>query len=187
MLTFLDGVEKIAKGDDDGEGDPSVYIIAATSRPDRIDPALLRPGRLERHIYVGFPVNDNERSEVFISLSKGTPLSLSTVQSIQIGALLQLLLTVYEKHKILSAVDIQSVFDSAHLMALEEYIEEKNRTDAPGSKSIPKSERIWISDDHLSKCIETIRPSINRSDYLMLSNLYEPFLDEEDKVVQTHL
>src|SRR5688572_21890678 len=45
FLTALDGVEGL-----DG-----VYVLAATSRPDLIDPALLRPGRLDRCLYVGIP------------------------------------------------------------------------------------------------------------------------------------
>ncbi|UJR08584.1 hypothetical protein I4U23_012843 [Adineta vaga] len=45
LLTELDGVESL--------GD--IVVIAATSRPDLIDPALLRPGRLDKHLYVGFP------------------------------------------------------------------------------------------------------------------------------------
>lgn len=45
MLNEIDGVEEL-KG---------VIIIGATNRPDSIDPALLRPGRLDRHVYVGPP------------------------------------------------------------------------------------------------------------------------------------
>ncbi|KAH3671114.1 hypothetical protein OGAPHI_000825 [Ogataea philodendri] len=45
MLNEIDGVEEL-KG---------VIIIGATNRPDSIDPALLRPGRLDRHVYVAPP------------------------------------------------------------------------------------------------------------------------------------
>lgn len=45
LLNEIDGVEEL-KG---------VVIVAATNRPDEIDSALLRPGRLDRHIYVAPP------------------------------------------------------------------------------------------------------------------------------------
>lgn len=45
LLNEIDGVEEL-KG---------VVIVAATNRPTEIDPALLRPGRLDRHIYVAPP------------------------------------------------------------------------------------------------------------------------------------
>jgi cell division protease FtsH len=37
------------------EGSEGIIIIAATNRPDVLDPALLRPGRFDRHIYVPLP------------------------------------------------------------------------------------------------------------------------------------
>ncbi|TKY62736.1 nucleoside-triphosphatase protein [Spatholobus suberectus] len=42
----------------------NVTIIAATNRPDKIDPALLRPGRFDRLLYVG-PPNEVDREEIF--------------------------------------------------------------------------------------------------------------------------
>lgn len=45
LLNEIDGIEELN----------GVIIVAATNRPDEIDPALLRPGRLDRHVYVGPP------------------------------------------------------------------------------------------------------------------------------------
>ena len=42
FLCYLDGVSSI-----DG-----VFIVAASSRPEMIDPALLRPGRIDKHVYL---------------------------------------------------------------------------------------------------------------------------------------
>ncbi|KAH9675243.1 calmodulin-interacting protein 111 [Citrus sinensis] len=42
----------------------NVTVIAATNRPDKIDPALLRPGRFDRLLYVG-PPNETDREEIF--------------------------------------------------------------------------------------------------------------------------
>ncbi|KAI3402297.2 AFG2 [Candida oxycetoniae] len=73
-IIFLDEIDAIA-GDRDGDGTSAsknvltsllneidgieelkgVVIIGATNKPSQIDPALLRPGRLDRHIYVGPP------------------------------------------------------------------------------------------------------------------------------------
>ena len=45
LLTQLDGVEKLE----------NVFILASTSRPDLIDAALLRPGRLDKCVYCPMP------------------------------------------------------------------------------------------------------------------------------------
>ena len=66
LLTEMDGVE-------DRKG---VYIMAATNRPDIIDPAVLRPGRLDKIIYVGFPNND-DRADILRALTKVKIVSVS--------------------------------------------------------------------------------------------------------------
>lgn len=58
FLTELDGVESL-------EG---VVVLAATSRPDLIDPALLRPGRLDRALFCPFP-SRAERLEILRALA----------------------------------------------------------------------------------------------------------------------
>lgn len=58
LLTELDGAGSSREG---------IYIIAATNRPDIIDPAILRPGRLETLLFVGLP-NAPERVDIFKTL-----------------------------------------------------------------------------------------------------------------------
>uniref|UniRef100_A0A8I6ADS4 Peroxisomal ATPase PEX1 n=2 Tax=Rattus norvegicus TaxID=10116 RepID=A0A8I6ADS4_RAT len=64
LLTQLDGVE----------GLQGVYVLAATSRPDLIDPALLRPGRLDKCVYCP-PPDQVSRLEILTVLSKSLPLA----------------------------------------------------------------------------------------------------------------
>jgi cell division protease FtsH len=52
----------------------TVIVLAATNRPDVLDPALLRPGRFDRHITVDRPTLAGRR-ELFEVHSKGVPLS----------------------------------------------------------------------------------------------------------------
>ncbi|GME21956.1 ATPase AAA+ type core [Neofusicoccum parvum] len=63
LLTELDGLST-------REG---IYVIAATNRPDMIDDAMLRPGRLETMLFVGLP-GPSERAEILRALIKRTPI-----------------------------------------------------------------------------------------------------------------
>jgi transitional endoplasmic reticulum ATPase len=64
LLTEMDGLEALQ----------NVVVIAATNRPDILDPALLRPGRFDRLIYVPAP-DDDSRLEILKIHVKGIPLS----------------------------------------------------------------------------------------------------------------
>ncbi|XP_074840846.1 peroxisomal ATPase PEX1 isoform X2 [Carettochelys insculpta] len=64
LLTQLDGVE----------GLQGVYVLAATSRPDLVDPALLRPGRLDKCLYCP-PPDQTSRFEILKALSHSLPLA----------------------------------------------------------------------------------------------------------------
>jgi len=52
---------------------PNLVVLAATNRKDDIDPALLRPGRLEQHIEVPYP-DEAARREILAVHTRGTPL-----------------------------------------------------------------------------------------------------------------
>ncbi|BDB40308.1 hypothetical protein IWGMT90018_07540 [Mycobacterium kiyosense] len=64
LLTELDGIDPLR----------DVVVLGATNRPDLIDPALLRPGRLERLVFVE-PPDTQARREILRTAGKSIPLS----------------------------------------------------------------------------------------------------------------
>jgi len=54
----------------------NVYIIAATNRPDIIDSAILRPGRLDKLLYVPLPTKQ-DRLSILQALTRNTPMEKS--------------------------------------------------------------------------------------------------------------
>lgn len=59
MLTEMDGVEARKQ----------VFLIGATNRPDIVDPAILRPGRLDKVLFVDFP-DANDRADILRKSTK---------------------------------------------------------------------------------------------------------------------
>ncbi|MBE6517577.1 MAG: AAA family ATPase [Thermoplasmata archaeon] len=64
LLTEMDGLSALH----------DVVVIAATNRPDIIDPALLRPGRFDKSIYIGTPDRES-RKKIFEIHTKSKPLA----------------------------------------------------------------------------------------------------------------
>jgi len=64
LLTELDGMSE----------NPNLVVLAATNRKDQIDPALLRPGRLDTHVFVGEPDRD-AREKILTVHTRGKPLA----------------------------------------------------------------------------------------------------------------
>ncbi len=64
LLTELDGIEKLR----------GVVVLAATNRPDLLDPALLRPGRFDKLIYIPLP-NKEARVKIFKVHTRKMPLA----------------------------------------------------------------------------------------------------------------
>ncbi|XP_043527623.1 ATPase family protein 2 homolog isoform X1 [Frieseomelitta varia] len=98
LLTELDGVTALG----------GVTLVAATNRPDKIDKALLRPGRLDRIIYVELPDYET-RQEIFDIKLRNMPIA----EDVQIQDLVDLT----EGY---SGAEIQAICHEAAMKALEE-------------------------------------------------------------------
>lgn len=96
LLTQMDGAEKL-----DG-----VYVVAATSRPDLIDPALLRPGRLDKAIFCDIPDNES-RLDILKKL-------LQDNHEIDENDLVE----IVKETEGYSGADLQGLYYNAHLSAV---------------------------------------------------------------------
>ena len=154
LLTYLDGVETTLE---------NVFLVAATSRPENIDPALLRPGRLEQHIYVGFPESSYEVMDVLQRMMAQRQSASSILRSFQAGALV---LTSEESNHLaqLSPADIKAVLDSAHLEAIHEHL------------SSCRTEPVVILEHHFRKALLSTRASVSEQDRAMFAQVHQPFL-----------
>ncbi|KAL2320617.1 hypothetical protein Fmac_029586 [Flemingia macrophylla] len=121
----------------------NVTVIAATNRPDKIDPALLRPGRFDRLLYVG-PPNEVDREEIFrIHLRKipcGSDVSLKELAQLTGGC---------------TGADISLICREAAVAAIEESLDAS-----------------VITMKHLKMAIKQMEPSEVQS-YQMLSTKFQ--------------
>jgi len=121
LLTEMDGIVALE----------DVVVIAATNRPDIVDPAVLRPGRFDRLIYVPEP-GEKARLEIFKIYTKDMPLT-KDVDLVQLANI----------SKGYSGADIQALCREAALNALRRDINAKE-----------------VSSSDFQKAMEIIGPSI---------------------------
>ncbi|XP_037500534.1 LOW QUALITY PROTEIN: nuclear valosin-containing protein-like [Rhipicephalus sanguineus] len=107
LLTEMDGLEPRKQ----------VFVLAATNRPDIIDPAMLRPGRLDEVLYVGLPSSE-ERVEILKTLTRnGTrPLLEETVSLEDIGK--------DQRCEGFSGADLAALVRQASVIALTKYLKD---------------------------------------------------------------
>jgi SpoVK/Ycf46/Vps4 family AAA+-type ATPase len=154
LLTFLDGVEDFSQ---------RIYIIAATSRPDKVDPALLRPGRLEKHIYVGCSETVEEASDVLSKIALRYKIDEEALDQIRSGQFLGQLMDQSSFNLRMSPADMKGVCNTAQVIAVREALRE-GRTDD-----------IEISAMHLREAFSSSRPSLASDEYYRLQSLYASY------------
>jgi transitional endoplasmic reticulum ATPase len=135
LLVEMSGIEEL-------EG---VVVIAATNRPDIIDPSLLRPGRFDRHILVPTP-DEKARLEILKVHTRNMPLA----KDVNLEELAK-------KTKGFSGADLEALCRESAMLALRENIE---------NKKVDKVEK-----RHFEEVLKKITPSIPEK----LAKWYEEF------------
>ena len=142
MLTEMDGIEQLK----------DVIVIAATNRPDMIDKALIRPGRLDRLVYVPLP-DKQTRLKIFQIHSRKKPLE-DTID-------LENLASRTEHY---SGAEIAEICNEAALATLEETLKSADE------KSDEKQNDL-VRQRHFDEALERVKPRLNSS----LLSIYDKF------------
>ncbi|MHA2277280.1 MAG: ATP-binding protein, partial [Candidatus Kariarchaeaceae archaeon] len=137
LLTEIDGLVEL-KG---------VFILAATNRPDIIDPALRRPGRFDKIIEVGMP-DAISRKEIFEAHLKGLRLAAG-IDTMDLA----------NQTNGYTGAEIAAIIDEARMLAIQEFVEislDDNKYDENAL------DNLMITLDHINLAMENILPLITQ-------------------------
>jgi len=140
ILTELDGMEELK----------NVTILAATNRPDMLDDALLRPGRLERHIYV--PAPDEESRKKIFDVYLGGETGKILAKDVDIDALVK-------KTEGYVGADIEGLIREAKMAAMRDFIiqmegkPEQERRDA--------IKNVMLTKAHFEEALRKVKGSLD--------------------------
>jgi transitional endoplasmic reticulum ATPase len=148
LLTEMDGLEELR----------GVVVIAATNRPDIIDPALLRPGRFDKLLYVP-PPEIKARKEILKIHLKNKPLAEDVdIEELSKGT---------EGY---TGADLAAVCNTAVMLAIREHIMENKNPDE--AKKNVKS--IKVCRRHFEEALKKVKP-ISQRELEMYKKISEEF------------
>ncbi|CCG81632.1 Cell division cycle protein 48 [Taphrina deformans PYCC 5710] len=173
-VVFLDELDSIARSRGGGGGDAggasdrvvnqlltemdgmgskkNVFIIGATNRPDVIDPALMRPGRLDQLIYVPLPDEESRLSILKAQLRK-TPVA-SDVD-----------LSYIAKHTHgFSGADMSYIVQRAVKLAIKDSIAAEVKAAKEGSETMDLDDNAEVTRDYFEEAMRSARRSVSDSD-----------------------
>jgi transitional endoplasmic reticulum ATPase len=154
LLTELDGLEELE----------DVVVIATTNRPDLIDSALLRPGRLDRHVHVPVPDEDGRRAILEVH-TREKPLAedvdlddLAADMEGYVGA------------------DIEAVCREAAMNASRELITSVEPEDIGSSVG-----NVRITREHFKQAMEEVNPSVTEETRQRYEEIERRFEQHEER------
>ncbi|MFB5597394.1 MAG: CDC48 family AAA ATPase [Nitrosopumilaceae archaeon] len=147
LLTLMDGMKSRGK----------VVVIAATNRPDSIDPALRRPGRFDREIEIGIPDQEG-RNEILNIHTRGMPLD-EKVDLKQISK---------TTHGFVGA-DLEILAKEAAMRSLRRVLPEIDLDQEKISSEI--LQRIKVTSEDFRDALKEVRPSALREVSVQIPNV----------------
>ncbi|MFB6179160.1 MAG: CDC48 family AAA ATPase [Halorientalis sp.] len=164
LLTELDGIESLE----------DVVVIATSNRPDLIDSALLRPGRLDRHVHV--PVPDEEARRAILEVhTRNKPLA----DDVDLDKLAR-------KTEGFVGADVEALAREASMQASREFIHSVTPEEVAESVG-----NVRVTMDHFENALDEIGPSVTEETRERYDEIEERFdrkeagVEDEESVSRT--
>lgn len=146
LLTEMDGVE----------GRTGVFLMAATNRPDIIDPAVLRPGRFDKILYVGLPTLP-DRVDILKAVTKqGTKPPMAKDVDLD---------EIAKRTEGFTGADLAGLIRQASLFSLKDSIQVMEGDELD----------LKVHSNHLLEALRETRPSVAPEDKLTYDRLKEKY------------
>lgn len=140
-----------------------VFVVAATNRPDIIDPAMLRPGRLDKLLYVPLPT-PAERGAILRTHVRTMPLA----EDVDVEAI-----AADERCARFSGADLAALAREAAVAALKEFFQSEVDSAGGGLPGVvpPGTPLPRISMRHFGLAFSKVQPSVSVSDEKLYNSL----------------
>ncbi|MFC1803476.1 CDC48 family AAA ATPase [Thermoproteota archaeon] len=133
VLTELDGLDALK----------DVVVVAATNRPDMVDPALMRPGRIDRILYI--PIPDKDAREAILGIhTRGKPLA----EDVDMDKLA-------EQMEGYSGADIAATCQAASQITIHEHLQKYGDP----KEATAHKEELQITMDHFRQAFNKVKSS----------------------------
>ena len=148
------------------ESREGIYVVAASSRPDLIDPAILRPGRLDKVILCNFP-EENERFEILrMYYTKA-----HTEGIFMADGIIKALKVIAKSTEYYTGADLQSIIYNAYLRSVKRNIANNN------------DETPMIFENDLFEAFKGFKKSLNEKDITFQKEIKKKFIDKIENTI----
>ena len=163
FLCYLDGVE----------GRDGVFVMAATSRPDLVDVALLRPGRIDKSVLCNFPSIEERKEIIDIYLDK-----FKFNEVLDAGAHDAFLMELAAKTEFFTSADLKGLVQNAQLSKMSDALQALQQS---AEQEAAEVQEFGIDREDVRRAFESFSKGMSSKEIARFNRVYADFQDKGQK------
>lgn len=143
LLAEIDGIQS---------SNTDVFIFGATNRPDLVDPALVRPGRLDALVYVGLPSGPAAREKILKALTRKFDLD----HGVEFATIAE------ECSDLFSGADLYALCADAWMIAMRSLSITMGTASGGDQVRSSSSNKVVVQQEHFRRALSKLKPSLTK-------------------------